>query len=139
MASRNTVLNQSKKDEKIQIYCIEEIPVENSTVVKKYRKFIYDQDLYEKGGIYANVREMTNTEIVNNGLEITRVNLKFIVNRRKEITSDCKVIYRGKVYDIGNVDNTDFRSNEISFTAVLTSADGSDPIKYNGGDLFEDL
>lgn len=122
-----------RKDEKIQVYVAEEHEQPDSTIIKKYRKFIYSQDLFERGGIYANAREMTNTEVVNSGLEIAKVNVKFTVNRRKEITADCKVIYRGKVYDIGTVDNTDFRSPDMTFTAVLTS----DTTKY-GGDLFND-
>lgn len=122
-----------RKDEKIQIYIAEEREEENSTVVKKYRRFIYGRELFEKGGLYANAREMTNTEVVNNGLEITKINVKFTVNRNKNITADCKIIYRGKVYDISAVDNTDFRSPDITFTAVLTS----DTTKY-AGDLFDD-
>lgn len=122
-----------RKDEKIQVYLAEEHELPDSTIIKKYRKFIYNQDMFERGGIYANSREMTNTEVVNSGLEIAKVNVKFTVNRRKEITADCKVIYRGKVYDIGTVDNTDFRSPDMTFTAVLTS----DTTNYEG-DLFND-
>lgn len=122
-----------RKDEKIQVYSPYDYEVPDSTVIKKYRKFIYDRELFECGGIYANAREMTNTEVVNSGLEIAKVNVKFTVNRRKEITADCKVIYRGKVYDISTVDNTDFRSPDMSFTAILTS----DTTKY-AGDMFED-
>lgn len=121
-----------RKDEKIQIYIIEERETEGSTVVKKYRKFIYSQDKFDRGGLWANVREMTNTEVVNSGLEIARINVKLTVNRNPDITADCKVIYRGKVYDISSVDNTDFRSPDMSFTAVLTS----DTTKY-AGDLFD--
>lgn len=127
-----------RKDEKIQVYLAEEHEVEGSTVIRKYRKFIYGKDLFERGGIYANARELTNTEVVSAGLEIAKVNIKFTVNRRSEITADCKVIYRGKVYDISSVDNTDFRSTDISFTAVLTSKDGSDPAKYDAPDKFAD-
>lgn len=122
-----------RKDEKIQVYTAEERELPDSTIIKKYRRFIYNQDMFERGGIYANAREMTNTEVVNSGLEIAKVNVKFTVNRRKKITADCKVIYRGKVYDIGTVDNTDFRSPDMTFTAVLTS----DTTPYVG-DLFND-
>lgn len=121
-----------RKDEKIQIYLSEEHEVEGSTVIRKYRKFIYERAVFEGGGIYVNAREMTNTEVVNAGLEIAKVNVKFTVNRRKEITADCKVIYRGKVYDISTVDNADFRSLDMSFTAILTS----DTTKY-AGDMFK--
>lgn len=122
-----------RKDEKIQIYVAEEREVEDSTVVKKYRKFIYDREVFERGGIYANAREMSNTEVVNSGLELAKVNVKFTVNRNNSITADGKVIYRGKVYDINAVDKTDFRSPDMTFIAVLTS----DTIKY-AGDLFDD-
>lgn len=121
-----------RKDEKIQVYLAKEHEMPDSTVIKKYRKFIYDKELFKRGGIYANAREMTNTEVVNSGLEIAKVNVKFTVNRRKEITADCKVIYRNKVYDISTIDNTDFRSPEMTFTAVLTS----DTTKY-ADDIFE--
>lgn len=122
-----------RKDEKIQVYQSVKRELPNSTVEKDYRKFIYDRDLFERGGIYANAREMTNTEVVNSGLEISKINIKFTVNRRKKITAECKVIYRGQVYDISTVDSTDFRSPDISFTTVLTS----DTKKY-AGDIFAD-
>ena len=76
---------------------------------------------------------MTDTEVVNSGLEIAKVNIKFTVNRNRGITVDHKIIYRGKVYDISSVDNGDFRSPDMSFTAVLTS----DKTKY-AGDIFID-
>lgn len=122
-----------RKDEKIQVYSAVEQGLPNSTIIRKYRKFIYDRDVFERGGLWANAREMTNTEVVNSGLEIAKVNVKFTVNRNRDITADCKVIYRGNVYDISSVDNTDFRSPDISFTAVLTS----DTTKYTG-DIFAD-
>ena len=105
----------------------------NSTVIRKYREFIYDRDTFERGGLWANAREMTNTEVVNSGLEIKQINVKFIVNRNRVISADCKVIYRGKIYDIKSVDNTDFRSVDMSFVATYSS-DGE---KYHG-DIFAD-
>ncbi len=122
-----------RKDEKIQVYKPVAHDVPDSTIIRKYREFIYDRDTFERGGLWANAREMTNTEVVNSGLEIAKVNVKFTVNRSREITADYKVIYRGKVYDINSVDNTDFRSPDMSFTAVLTS----DKTKY-AGDIFVD-
>lgn len=122
-----------RKDEKIQVYKAIKRPVLGTTVVGQYREFIYDRDKFEGGGIYANAREMTNTETVNSGLEINQVNVKFTVNRNREITVNHKIIYRGKVYDIKSVDNTDFRSPDMSFTAVLSG----DPAKY-AGNIFAD-
>lgn len=122
-----------RKDQKIQVYQVDEHDDSNSTVIRKHRKFIYDRDTFERGGIWANARELTNTEVVNSGLEIAKVNIMFTVNRNRSINADQKIIYRGKVYDISSVDNTDFRSVDMSFTAVLTS----DTTKY-AGDIFTD-
>lgn len=122
-----------RKDEKIQVYYAKDIRDEISTVDKYARQFIYGEETFESGGLWANVREMTNTEVVNSGLQIADVNIKFTVNRNRNIDARCKVIYRGKVYDIKSVDNTDFRSREMSFTAVLTS----DQTRYEK-DLFID-
>lgn len=122
-----------RKDEKIQVYSVYDHEALDSTVIRKYRKFIYDRDTFERGGIWANARELTNTEVVNSGMEIAKVNIKFTVNRNRSINADQKIIYRGKVYDISSVDNTDFRSVDMSFTAVLTS----DTTKY-AGDIFTD-
>lgn len=122
-----------RMDERIQVFEAVQRPVGSGTAMRWHRKFIYNKDLFERGGIYANVRAMTNKEIVNGGLEIKEENIKFIVNRRKEITKDCKVIYRGKVYDISTVDETDFRSNTISFTAISAGE-----ISYKGKDIFAD-
>jgi len=124
-----------RKDEKIQVYKprIKSSDNPDSTAKQKYREFIYDRDTFERGGIWANTRAMTDTEVVNSGLEIAKVNIKFTVNRNRGITVDHKIIYRGKVYDISSVDNGDFRSPDMSFTAVLTS----DKTKY-AGDIFID-
>lgn len=122
-----------RKDEKIQVYVAKTRKTPNTNTVRKYREFIYSQELFECGGLWANAREMTNTEVVNSGLEIENINIKFTVNRNKYIKPSCKVIYRGKVYDVKSVDNTDFRSLEISFAAVFTG----DTQEYDG-DIFAD-
>ncbi len=117
-----------RKDEKIQLYRRVTRQEPNSTKDVYYRQFIYSQDKFESGGLFANARTMTNTEVVNSGLEYDRANVKFTINRNGNITLDLKVIYRGNIYDINSIDSLDFRSKEMSFTAIATS----DTMKYSG-------
>lgn len=122
-----------RKDEKIQVYKSVVKQESNSTRDTYYRQFIYSQDKFESGGLFANARTMTSTEVVNSGLEYDKANVKFTINRNDEIKLDLKVIYRGKIYDINSIDGLDFRSKEMSFTAIATS----DTTKYSG-DLFNE-
>lgn len=122
----------TRKDQKIQLYRkIEEVP-ENSTRSKYFRQFIYSEDKYMSGGLYANARDMKDTEIVSSGLQQQTTNVLFTVNRNPLIKEDLKVIYRGEIYDITPpVDNLDGRTIDIKFTAVKTV----DTTKY-AGDRF---
>lgn len=123
-----------RKDEKIQLYRkVTKTESETSTREYNYRQFIYSQDKFESGGLFANARMLTNTEATSGGLQFDKQNVKFIVNRNDDITTDLKVIYRGKIYDINSIDALDFRSKEMSFTAILTS----DTTPYEG-DLFNE-
>lgn len=122
-----------RKDEKIQIYESITKREEGTTRENSYRKFIYDQDKFESGGLWANARTLTMTEVTNSSLATDRMNVKFTVNRNEKITTQGKVIYRGDIYDINSIDALDFRSLEMSFTAVKTG----DTTKYNG-DLFDE-
>lgn len=120
-----------RKDEKIQIYYTD--VVLEGTREQNIRHFIYNQDRFESGGLFANARTLTNTELTNGGLNIDRLTVKFTVNRNDKIATNCKVIYRGEVYDINTIDALDFRTKDMSFTAVRTG----DTIKYSG-DLFDE-
>ena len=122
-----------RKDEKIQIYRTVVREEEGTTRESNYRQFIYDNDTFERGGLWANARTMTMTEIATGGLSIDRLNVKFTVNRNPQINTDCKAIYRGDVYDINSLDELDFRKPEMSFTAVKSG----DTLKYSG-DLFDE-
>lgn len=125
-----------RKDEKIQVYLkVTKPDTENldSTIDLNYRQFIYSEDLYNKGGLYARAQALKSEEAVGLGFSVDKIVVKFTVNRNPKINSNLKVIYRGDVYDISSVDPFDFRSPEISFTAVLTG----DTTKYTGGDLFD--
>lgn len=126
------MLNKNK-DEKIQLYRRVSATPEDSTREINSRHFIYDYDTFTKGGLWANARMMSNTEVVNSGLSFDKVNVKFTVNRNPKITTDLKVMYRGKVYDIGTIDELDFRNPEMSFTAVYSP----DTVDYDGGDEYE--
>lgn len=123
----------NRKDEKIQLYKRVSNVSDTSTREIYSRHFIYDYDTFMNGGLWANARMMSNTEVVNSGLSFDRVNVKFTVNRNAKITNDLKVIYRGKIYDIGTIDELDFRSPDMSFTAVYSP----DTVNYSGGDEFE--
>ena len=124
----------SRKDEKIQIYWTDEKEVEGTTVVKKFRHFIYSRRLFRDGVLWANVRSLKQSEIVANGLSMDKVNIQVTVNRNPYIDSTQKIIYRNNVYDIKTPpDELDFRSNEIKFIATKTT----DTIKY-AGDIFDE-
>lgn len=122
-----------RKDEKIQLYRLKTIVPEGSTREEKYRQFIYNKDTFDKGGLWANARTMTNTEAVNSGLDYDKFNVKFTVNNNPKLTTDLKVIYRGEIYDISTIDELDFRNVDNTFTAVRTT----DTTKYVG-DLYEE-
>jgi hypothetical protein len=119
----------TRKDEKIQLYRRIEKEVEGTTKTEFYRQFIYSQDKFMSGGLYANARDMKDSEIVSSGLQQKVENILFTVNRNPLIEEDLKVIYRGKVYDITPpIDNLDGRTVDIKFTAVRTT----DTTKYAG-------
>lgn len=122
-----------RKDEKIQVYYSTVKVQVGSTREETFRQFIYSQDKFESGGLWANARTLTNTELTSGGLNIDLLTVKFTVNRNINIKTNCKVIYRGEVYDIKTIDELDFRSTEMSFTAVKTG----DTTKYSG-DLFDE-
>lgn len=122
----------TRKDQKIQLYRkVEEVP-EGSTRSVYYRQFIYSEDKFMSGGLYANARDMKDTEVVSSGLQQQVTNVLFTVNRNPLVKEDLKVIFRGEIYDITPpVDQLDGRTPEIKFTAVKTV----DTTKY-AGDKF---
>ena len=123
-----------RKDQKIQLYRKESVQVEGSTKVLNYRRFIYSQDQYMSGGLWANARDMSLSEIVSTGVQQQVENIKFEVNRNPKIKEDLKVIYRGEVYDIRPpIDNFDGSTRDITFVAPKTT----DTTKYVG-DLFDE-
>lgn len=123
-----------RKDQRIQLYRKESVQVEGSTKAKYYRRFIYSQDQYMNGGVWANARDMSLTEIVSMGMQQQVDNIKFEVNRNPKIKEDLKVIFRGEVYDIRPpIDNFDGRTRDIAFVATKTT----DTTKYVG-DLFDE-
>lgn len=123
-----------RKDEKIQLYRKLAQKQQGTTKDVYYRQFIYNNDKFLSGGLYANARDMSTTEIVNSGLQQEKRYLKFTVNRNPLIKEDLKVIYRGQIYDITPpIDDFDGRTVDITFMAVKTA----DTTKYIG-DLFNE-
>ena len=123
-----------RKDEKIQLYRKLAQKQQGSTKDLYYRQFIYDNAKYLSGGLYANARDMSTTEIVNSGLQQEKRYIKFTVNRNPLIKEDLKVIYRGQVYDITPpIDDFDGRTIDITFMAIKAT----DTTKYTG-DLFNE-
>lgn len=121
-----------RKDEKIQLYKKATKRQQGSTKTLDYRQFIYSEDKFMSGGLYANARDMSGTEIVSNGLQQEVEYVKFTVNRNPLIKEDLKVIYRGQIYDIkAPIDNFDGRTIDITFNAVKST----DTTTY-AGDLF---
>ena len=123
-----------RKDEKIQLYRVITKKQEGTTKQLKYRQFIYTYDKFMSGGLYANARDMSGSEIVSNGLQQEVEYIKFTVNRNPLIKEDLKVIYRGQIYDIkAPIDNFDGRTIDITFNAVKTV----DTASY-AGDIFNE-
>ena len=119
----------TRKDEKIQLYRKIVEKQQGSTRDIYYRQFIYSEEKFLSGGLYANARDMKDSEIVSSGLQQKVENILFTVNRNPLIEEDLKVIYRGKVYDITPpIDNLDGRTVDIKFTAIRTT----DTTKYVG-------
>ena len=58
-----------RKDQKIQLYRKESVQVEGSTKVTNYRRFIYSQDQNMSGGLWANARDMSVSEVVSTGMQ----------------------------------------------------------------------
>ena len=123
-----------RKDQKIQVYKSSVKEVEGSTRVNTFRKFIYGKEMVERGGLWANARAMSLTEVSNAGIDYDKLTVKFTVNRNPKITTDLKVIFRGEVYDIKSIDELDFRSADCTFTAIKTS----DTTKYTAEDEFDE-
>lgn len=123
----------TRKDEKIQLYRKVTTREQGSTRDTYYRQFIYSQDKFTSGGLYANARDMKDSEIVSSGLQQQVKTVLFTVNRNPLIKEDLKVIYRGEIYDITPpIDNLDGRTNDIKFTAIRTS----DTTKYTGDEFL---
>lgn len=121
------------KDEKIQLYRKVTKSVAGTTKDVFYRHFIYSEEKYISGGLWTYARALLSSEAVSSGLSYDKDNVEFTVNRNRKIAKDLKVIYRGDVYDISTIDPFDFRSLEITFTAIKTS----DTTKYEGDEFDE--
>lgn len=123
-----------RKDEKIQLYRKEQVELTGTTKTAYYRHFIYNEEKYYNGGLWANAREMSASEVVSTGMQQDIVNIKFQVNRNPKIKEDLKVIYRNEIYDIkAPIDQLDGRTVDIQFVAVKTT----DTTKYLG-DRFDE-
>lgn len=121
-----------RKDEKIQLYRKKAVEVPNSTAIAFYREFIYPQSV---SGLWANARDMQESEIVSNGMQQGVRTIKFTVNRNPKIKEDLKVIYHNEVYDIRPpIDELDGRTVDITFNAVKTV----DTTNYSG-DIYEQV
>lgn len=124
-----------RKDEKIQLYRKKTVELSGSTRTAMYREFIYSENTYLSGGLWANAREMQSSELINNGMQQGVKTIKFTVNRNSKITEDLKVIYRNEIYDIRPpIDELDGRTIDITFMAVKTV----DTATYLG-DLYEQV
>lgn len=120
------------KDNRLQIYYRETESVAGSTVESSYRHFIYSKKLFREGGLYYSAMGLKMEDAVNSGLSVDTIPVRFTVNRNIKITTKCKVICDGKVYDIKYIDPFDFRSKQMTFVAL----ESPDKTKY-AGDRFE--
>lgn len=121
----------ARKDEKIQIY--NTVIRQVGTLDTKYRKFIYNEEKYIQGGLWANVRALESSEKISNNLAYDIDYIQLIVNRNDKIATASRVIYRNQIYDIENIDPLDFRSMDIKIKAKK-SVDNN---KYEG-DIFDE-
>lgn len=104
-----------RKDEKVQVY---------KTVVQvvgtrevKYRKYIYSEDIFYSGGLWANARGLLSSEVMSSGLSFEQDYVQFTLNRNKKIDKTCKIIYRNDIYDIESIDPMDFRAIDFKVKA----------------------
>ncbi len=125
----------TRKDEKVQFYRKKIVREKGTTRDTYYRQFIYPESKYKSGGLYANARDMKDSEIVSSGLQQQVKTVLFTVNRNPLIEEDLKVIYRGEIYDITPpIDGLDGRTIDIKFTAVKTM----DSTKYSGDKFLDE-
>ena len=121
-----------RKDELAQVFYTH--ITRDGTKETKHRHYIYTLAQKESGGLYVNARGLTSDEKVSNNISININAVQFKFNRNDKITQNCKVVYRGKVYDIDTIDPIDFRSIDMKVRAKETK----DTTKY-GDDEYESV
>lgn len=119
------------KDKKIQIYRVD---IEKNGTTKQYFKhYIYNIDVFKNGGIWAYIRNETNEEKYRSGRAIDSESLKAIINYRGNITSNLKVEFNGKIYDIKNIDRFEYYKDDITLYLV----ESKDKTTYQGELRYE--
>lgn len=125
-----------RKDKLAQVYRTITKLKEGTTVKANYRQFIYSEEVYNKGGLMCFVRDMTNSESVSSGLAISKDNIKINFNHNERIKDDCKIIFRGKVYNVqGKPDEYDYNYRD---DAIVIATQVNDTLKYEGDIFMED-
>ena len=125
-----------RKDRLVQVYkTITEIK-KGTTVKVNYRKFIYNKAIYNRGGLKCFVRDMTDSETISSGLAIDKDNIKVRFNHNDLISSDCKIIFKGKVYNVqGTPDNYNYNYRDDT---VVSATQVNDTLKYESDIFMED-
>ena len=100
-----------RKDELAQVYYVN--TTLDGTLETNHRHYIYSQAKKEAGGLYVNARALKSEEKVSNGIGTGINAVQFRFNRNEKITQECKIVYRGSVYDVDSIDPFDFRSVDM--------------------------
>lgn len=106
----------TRKDERAQVYRVTKS--ENGTLEVLHRHFIYPQAKKTEGGLRVNYRGLESKEKVAIGVGFNLRSAQFRFNMNRNITEECKIVYRGVVYDIRTVDPFDGRQREMKVVAV---------------------
>lgn len=124
-------VKRKPKDEKAQVYYTK--ITQDGTKEVKHRHFIYSEAKKNSGGLYVSARDIEKKEKVSISIALNINAKQFTFNMNPKITQNCKVIYRGKVYDLESTDEYDMRS--VDMTAV--GKETTDTQKY-GEDQFDE-
>lgn len=74
----NNTTERFRKDEKVQIYYVKQIP--GSRPARFSKHYIYSQEQYDRGGLWAYVRDTSTAEQLAGAAVDRELSIRFIVN-----------------------------------------------------------
>lgn len=105
-----------RKDELAQVYRITQD--ENGVY---HRHYIYSASQKTNGGLHVNYRSLASKEKTSPDIGFDLVSCQFKFNMNAKIVNECKIVYRGTVYDIKSVDDFDRRQRDMKVIAQETT------------------